>query len=247
MMILRVEESDSDSEEKLKTRKKSRRAQEESESEESEEEEKQGRRKATRKKKDVSKDEEETRKEVQSKVVDVDVDGIIRQIQGLKVDNSKYTVCYFKLLDVKLAVAQLLPFLFQHMHNVLVQQAATYPNSILVPAQCPCSSNCHFRIGNCEVIFEYIKAGCVIQEGRMVLYADRSPIAWNAQGLKISVDFCFKGPLPAQETVETTLETERQHTTSPGTRQQFFPAVHCLQCQLYAKGDKASSHSQQGY
>ena len=87
--------------------KKSRKMQEELEDKSSDEEDRCGKKKAVKKKRDTPKDEEEDRKEVQSKVVDVDVDGIVRQIQGLKVNDSKYAVCYFKLLEVKLTIAQL--------------------------------------------------------------------------------------------------------------------------------------------
>ena len=51
------------------------------------------------------------------------------------------------------------------------------------------------RIGTCKIVNEYAKAGHVVCDGRMVLYADKSPIAWNSQGLRISVDACFGGPL----------------------------------------------------
>ena len=87
------------------------------------------------------------------------------------------------------------------MRNALVQQAATYPNNIHIPGQQVCSLNCHFcgmlgcRIGTSKIVNEYAKAGHVIRDGRMVLYADKSPIAWNSQGLRISVDACFGGPL----------------------------------------------------
>ena len=60
------------------------------------------------------------------------------------------------------------------------------------------------KIGTCEVVNEYIKAGHVIREGRMVLYADRTLIAWSAQGLKVSVDFRFGGPFPVLGTKEAT-------------------------------------------
>ena len=119
------------------------------------------------------------------KTVDVDVEGIVRKIQSLKVDDSEYAVCYFKLLEAKPTVAQLLPSPFQHMRNALVQQATTYPNNIPIPGQQVCSLNCHFcgapgcRIGTCEIVNEYAKAGRVVRDGRMVLYADKSPIAWN--------------------------------------------------------------------
>ena len=125
-------------------------------------------------------------------------------------------VCYFKLLEAKPTVAQLLPFPFQHMRNILVHQAATYPNNILIPT--PRLFNCHFcavpgcKIGTCEVVNEYIKAGCIIREGRMVLYVDRTSIAWSAQGLKVSVDFCFGGPLPVIETKEATPDMTRIQT-----------------------------------
>ena len=45
------------------------------------------------------------------------------------------------------------------------------------------------------IVNEYAKAGRVIHDGRMVLYADKSPVAWNSQGLRISVDAHFGGPL----------------------------------------------------
>src|ERR1700678_3853636 len=118
-----------------------------------------------RKRKDGLKDKEEAKKEVQTKMVDVDVDGIVRQIQGLKVDDSKYTICYFKLLEAKPTVAQLLPSPFQHMRNMLVQKAATYPNNIPVSGKWSRSFNCHFclmpecKIGACGVVEEYIRAG----------------------------------------------------------------------------------------
>ena len=136
-----------------------------------------------------------------TKTVDVDVEGIVRRIQGLKVDDSEYAVCYFRLLEAKPTVTQLLPSLFLHMRNTLVQQAATYPNNIPIPGQWVCSLNCHFcgmpgcRIGTCEIVNEYTKADHVVHDGRMVLYADKSPIAWNSQGLRILVDACFGGPL----------------------------------------------------
>ena len=113
-----VMESDSGSEEELKTKRKSRKVQEELEEESSDEGSKWGKRKAVRKKKDIPRGEEEARKEVQSKTVDMDVDGIVQWIQSLKFDDSKYAVCYFKLLEVKPMVAQLLPSPFQHMHSV---------------------------------------------------------------------------------------------------------------------------------
>src|ERR1700678_3232967 len=121
-----------------------------------------------RKRKDGLKDKEEAKKEVQTKMVDVDVDGIVRQIQGLKVDDSKYTICYFKLLEAKPTVAQLLPSPFQHMHNMLVQQAATYPNNIPISGQRSRSFCCHFcampgcRIGTCEIVNKYVTAGRVL-------------------------------------------------------------------------------------
>ena len=68
------------------------------------------------------------------------------------------------------------------------------------------------KIGTCEVVNEYIKAGRVIREGRMVLYADRTSIAWSAQGLKVSVDFRFGGPLTVLGTKEATPETTRIQT-----------------------------------
>lgn len=55
---------------------------------------------------------------MQSKTVDMDVDGIVQWIQSLKFDDSKYAVCYFKLLEVKPMVAQLLPSPFQHMRSI---------------------------------------------------------------------------------------------------------------------------------
>ena len=72
------------------------------------------------------------------------------------------------------------------MRNVLVQQAATYPNNIPISGQWVCLLNCHFcgvpgcRIATCETVNEYTKAGHVICDGRMVLYADKTPIAWNS-------------------------------------------------------------------
>ena len=87
------------------------------------------------------------------------------------------------------------------MRNALVQQATTYPNNIPIPGQRVRSLNCHFcgmpgyRIGTCKIVNQYAKAGRVVHDGRMVLYADKSPIAWNSQGLRISVDACFGGPL----------------------------------------------------
>ena len=134
-------------------------------------------------------DEKETQWEVMMKMVDVDVEGIIRKIQGLKVDDSKFAVCYFKLLEAKLTVAQLLPSPFQHMRNALVQQAVIYPNNIPIPGQQVRLLSCHFcgapgcMIGTCKIVNEYAKAGRVVCDGRMVLYADKSPIAWNSQGL----------------------------------------------------------------
>ena len=68
------------------------------------------------------------------------------------------------------------------------------------------------KIGTCEVVNEYIKAGCVIHEGRMVLYVDRTSITWSAQGLKVSVNFCFGGPLPVLGTKETTPEMTQIQT-----------------------------------
>ena len=204
-----VEDSDSESEEEWKEKKKSKKARERSEEEESsEEEDKRSRKKTVKKKRDRVKDEEEAKKEVQSKSVEVDIDGIVRRIQGLKVDDNEYAVCYFKLLEVKPTVAQLLPSPFQHMHNVSVHQAATYPNSIPVSGQRPRSFNCHFcsmpgcKISTCGAVEEYIKAGRVIREGRMVLYVDKSPIAWNPQGLKLSVDCRFGGPLVAPGAID---------------------------------------------
>ena len=135
------------------------------------------------------------------KMVDVDVEGIVRKIQGLEVDDSEYAVCYSKLLEAKPTVAQLLPSPFQHMRNALVQQAATYPNNIPIPGQQVRLLNCHFcgvpgcRIGTCKIVNEYAKAGCVVCDGRMVLYTDKSPIAQNSQGLRILVDTRFGGPL----------------------------------------------------
>ena len=68
------------------------------------------------------------------------------------------------------------------------------------------------KIGTCEVVNEYVKAGRVICEGRMVLYADRTSIAWSAQGLKVSVDFRFGGPLPVIGTKEATPDMTRIQT-----------------------------------
>src|SRR5271168_365836 len=200
-------ESDSDSEDGRKTKKKVRKDREETEEDDSSDEEaKRSRRKAVRKRKDGLKDEEDARKEVQSKSVDVDINKIVWRIQGLKVDDSEYAVCYFKLLEAKPTVAQLLPSPFQHMHNVLVQQAAMYPNSIPISRQHSRSFCCHFclmpgcRIGTCGIVEKYITAGCVVRDGRMVLYLDKSHIPWNLQGLKVSVDSCFGGPLVAPGT-----------------------------------------------
>lgn len=67
-----------------------------------------------KKKGEASGQEKETQWEVLMRSVDVDVEGIVRKIQGLKVDDSKYAVCYFKLLEAKPMVTQLLPSLFQH-------------------------------------------------------------------------------------------------------------------------------------
>jgi hypothetical protein len=145
--------------------------------------------------------EKETQRKVLTKTVDIDVEGIVRKIQGLEVDDSKYAICYFKLLKAKPTVTQLLPSPFQHMKNALIQQAATYPNNIPVSGQRVQSFSCYFcgvpgcKIGTCEIVNEYTKAGCVVRDGRMVLYADKSLIAWNSQGLKILVDSCFGGPL----------------------------------------------------
>ena len=216
-----VSDLESSEEEDERRRKKSRKARavesdSDSEEESSEEDNRRKKKKAAKKKKNVPKDEEEAKKEVQSKVVDVDIDGIVRRIQNLKVDDSEYAVCYFKLLEAKPTVAQLLPSPFQHMRNVLVQQTATYPNNISIPT--PRLFNCHFcampgcKIGTCEVVNEYIKAGRVIREGRMVLYADRTSIAWSAQGLKVSVDFRFGGPLPVLGTKEATPDMTRIQT-----------------------------------
>ena len=214
-----VEDSDSESEEEWKVKKKSKKARERSEEEESsEEEDKRSRKKTVKKKRDGVKDEEEAKKEVQSKSVEVDIDGIVRRIQGLKVDDNEYAVCYFKLLEVKLTVAQLLLSPFQHMHNVSVHQAATYPNSIPVSGQRPRSFNCHFcsmpgcKIGTCGTVEEYIKAGRVIREGRMVLYVDKSPIAWNPQGLKLSVDCRFGGPLVTPGAIDKAADSSRIQT-----------------------------------
>ena len=196
-----IVDSDSEDEERI-WKKKTRRPKFESEDKSSDEEDRQQKKKSVRKKKEeVLRDEKETQQEVITKMVDVDVEGIVRKIQGLKVDDSEYAVCYFKLLEAKPTVVQLLPSPFQHMRNALVQQAATYPNNIPVPGQQVCLLNCHFcgtlgcRIGTCEIVNEYAKAGCVICDGRMVLYADKNPIAWNSQGLRISVDTCFGGLL----------------------------------------------------
>ena len=60
------------------------------------------------------------------------------------------------------------------------------------------------KISTCEVVNKYIRAGHIVCEGKMVLYADRGPIVWNVQGLKISVDFHFGGPLPTPGAVEAT-------------------------------------------
>ena len=46
----------------------------------------------------------------------------------------------------------------------------------------------------------------------MVLYVDRSPIAWNPQGLRISVDFHFGGPLAPPGTADKPPETTRIQT-----------------------------------
>ena len=144
----------------------------------------------------------------------MDIDGIVQRIQGLKVDDSKYAVCYFKLLEARPTVAQLLPSPFQHMRSLIVQQAAMYPNSIPISGQRARSPNCHFcgkpgcRIGTCNTVNDYIKAGRVIRKGRMVLYSDKGSIAWNSQGLKILVDIRFGGPLPIPTVVsapETTM------------------------------------------
>src|SRR5882757_1082276 len=212
-----VEESDSD-EEELKTKKKSKKVREESEEESSDEEDKQRMRKSIRKRKDVPVENEEVKKEVQSKTVEVDIDGLVRRIQGLQVDDREYAVCYFKLLEVKPTVAQLLPSPFQHMRNALVQQVATYPNNIPIPNPRPRSFNCHFcavpgcKIGTCEVVNDYVRAGRVIREGRMVLYTDKSPIAWSSQGLKVSVDFRFGGPLAPVGTTNSNTETSQIQT-----------------------------------
>ena len=196
-----IVDSDSEDEERIQKR-KTRRPKFESEDESSDKEDKQRKKKSVRKKKgEVLGDEKETQQKVMMKTVDVDVEGIVRKIQGLEVDDSEYAVCYFKLLEAKLTVAQLLPSLFQHMRNALVQQAATYPNNIPIPGQQIRSLNCHFcgapgcRIGTCEIVNEYTKAGRVVCDGRMVLYTDKSPIAWNSQGLRILVDAHFGGPL----------------------------------------------------
>ena len=209
-----VMESDSDSEDERKTKKKVRKDREETEEDDSSDEEaKRSRRKAVRKRKDRLKDEEDARKEVQSKSVDVDIDKIVWRIQGLKVDDSEYAVCYFKLLEAKPTVAQLLLSPFQHMCNVLVQQAATYPNSIPISGQRSRSFCCHFcampgcRIGTCEIVNKYITAGSVVHDGRMVLYVDKGQIPWCLQGLKISVDSRFEGPLVAPGTSDNVPDT----------------------------------------
>ena len=44
------------------------------------------------------------------------------------------------------------------------------------------------------------------------LSADRTLIAWSAQGLKVSVNFHFEGPLPVLGTKETTPETTQIQT-----------------------------------
>ena len=113
---------DSDSEDKERIqRRKTRRPKFESEDESSDEEDKQQKKKSVRKRKgEVLGDEKETQQEVMMKTVDVDVEGIVRKIQGLKVNDSEYAVCYFKLLEAKPTVTQLLPSPFQHMRNVSV-------------------------------------------------------------------------------------------------------------------------------
>src|ERR1700678_2154478 len=209
-------ESDSNSEDGQKTKKKVRKDREETEEDDSsDEEDKRLRKKAVRKRKDGLKDEEETRKEVQSKSVDVDIDKIVWRIQGLKVDDSEYVVCYFKLLEAKPTVAQLLPSPFQHMRNALVQQAATYPNNIPISGQRSRSFCCHFcampgcRIGTCKIVNKYATAGCVVRDRRMVLYVDKRQIPWCPQGLKISVDSRFGGPLVAPGTSDKVPDTAR--------------------------------------
>ena len=42
-----------------------------------------------------------------------------------------------------------------------------------------------------------------------MLYADKSPIAWNNQGLRISVDFRFGGPLAPSGLVNNTPDTSQ--------------------------------------
>ena len=116
-------------------------------------------------------------------------------------DDSEYAVCYFKLLEAKPMVTQLVPSPFQHMKNTLVQQAATYPNNIPISGKWVCLLNCHFcgipgcRIGTHKVVNKYAKASHVIHDGKMVLHVNKSPIAWNSQGLRVSVDARSGGPL----------------------------------------------------
>ena len=174
----------------------------ESENELSDEEDRWQRRKLVRKwKEETLGSEKGAQQEVTTKAVGVDVEGIVRKIQSLKVNDSEYPVCYFKLLEAKPTVAQLLPSLFQHMRNMLVQQAATYPNNIPISGQQVRLLNCTFcgmlgcRIVTCKTVNEYTKASHVVHDGRMVLHADKSPIAWNSQGLRISVDAHFGGLL----------------------------------------------------
>ena len=209
-----VEESGSEDEYRVKKR-KSKKARKDLEEDSSEEDSKKKKKAARRD--DEPDGEKEAKREVQTKIVDVDINGIVRRIQGLKVDNSEYAVCYFKLLEARLTVAQLLPSPFQHMRSVIVQQAATYPNSIPISGQHARSPNCHFcgkpgcRIDTCNTVNDYVKAGCVIRKGRMVLYSDKGSITWNSQGLKILVDIRFGGPLPIP-TVISALETTRIQT-----------------------------------
>ena len=116
--VSNLESSEEENERRRKKSRKARAVESDSNSEEesSEEDNKHKRKKVVKKKKGIPKDEEEAKKEVQSKVVDVDIDGIVRQIQNLKVNDSEYVVCYFKLLEAKPTVAQLLPSPFQHMY-----------------------------------------------------------------------------------------------------------------------------------
>ena len=65
------------------------------------------------------------------------------------------------------------------------------------------------RISTCEIVNKYITAGRVVRDGRIVLYVDKSQIPWCPQGLKISVDSRFGGPLVAPGTSDKVPDTFR--------------------------------------